>query len=51
MVNHNRSTTQAIGEILKIFEETGVVTPVHNQFVRSTESIAAVSENVAKTSF
>ena len=36
---HNRPTTQAIGKIVKEFEETGVVTnierPVHHHLARS----------------
>jgi hypothetical protein len=49
---HNRPTTQAIGKIVKKFEETGAVTnivrPVHHRFARSAENIAAVSESVAE---
>ena len=49
---HNRSIMQAIGKIVKQYEETGVVTnierPVHHSFARSSENIAAiVSESVA----
>ena len=49
---HNRPTTQAIGKIVKKFEETGAVTnivrPVHHRFARSAENIAAVSESVTE---
>ena len=41
---HNRSTTQAIGKILKKFEETRVVTnierPVHHRFASFAENIS-----------
>ena len=51
---HNHPTTQAIGKIVKKFEETGVATyiesPVHNRLVRSAEDIAIVSESVAEDS-
>ena len=47
---HNRPTTQAIGKIVKKFEETEVVTnierPVHHRLARSAENIAIVSESV-----
>ena len=49
---HNRSTTHAIGKIVKKFEATRVVTnikrTVRHRFTRSTENIAIVSENVAE---
>ena len=48
---HNRPTTQAIGSIVKKFEETRVTNierSVHHCFVRSTELIAIVSESVAE---
>ena len=49
---HNRPTTQAIGIIVKEFEETAVVTnikrPVHHRFARSAKNIAIVSDNVAE---
>ena len=49
---HNRPITQAIGKIMKKFEETGVVInierPVQHHFTHSAESIAIVSESVAK---
>ena len=49
---HSRPTTQAIGEIVKKFEETGVVTNIerilHHRYARSAEIIAIVSESVAK---
>ena len=49
---HNRLIMQAIGKIVKKFEETGVVThierPVHYRFARSAENIAIGSENVAE---
>ena len=48
----NRSTTQAIGRIVKIFDETGMVTnierPVYYRFARSAENIAFVSESFAE---
>ena len=48
---HNRLTMQAIGKIVKKFEETGLATnierPVHHRFARSAENIALVSESVA----
>ena len=48
----NRPTTQAMGKIVKKFEETGVVTniekPVHHRFDRSAENIAIVNESVAE---
>ena len=44
---HNPPITQVIGKIVKIFEETGVVTnivrPMHHRFPRSAENIAIVS--------
>ena len=46
---HNRSTTQAIGEIVKKFEETKVLTnierPAHHRFARSAENVAIISES------
>ena len=43
---------QAIGKIVKKFEEIGVVRnierPVHHRFDRPAKNIAIVSENVAK---
>ena len=49
---HNRPTTQAVGNIVKKFKETGVVTNikrlVHRRLARSAENIAFVSENVAE---
>ena len=49
---HNRPTTQAIGKIVKKFEETGVITnidrPVHHHFAYSAENIAIASESVAE---
>ena len=49
---HNRPTTQAIGKIVKKFEETEVVTnvkrPVHHRFTRSSENIPIVSESIAE---
>ena len=49
---HNCPTTQAIGKIMKIFEETGVVTNIersaHHCFTCSAENIAAVSESVVE---
>ena len=43
---YNHPTTQAIGKIVKKFEETGLVTnierPVHHRFARSAENIAIV---------
>ena len=49
---HNRPTMQAIGKIVKKFEETGavrnIVRPVHHRFARSAENIAAVSESVGE---
>ena len=51
---HNRPTTQAIGTIVKKFEETGlpidIEKPVHHRFVRSAEHIAIVSESVGEDS-
>ena len=51
-VLYNRPTTQAIGTIVKKFEETGVVTnierPVHHCFARSAENITIVSEGFAE---
>ena len=48
---HNRSTTKAIGKIVKKFEESEVVTnierTVYHRFARSAENIAIVSESVA----
>ena len=44
--------TQAIGKIVKKFEETGVGKnidrPVRHRFARSTENIAIVSESIAE---
>ena len=52
---HNPSITQAIGKIVKKFEETGmfinIERPVHYRFARfarSAENIAIVSESVAE---
>ena len=49
---HNRLTTQAIGKIVKKFEDTRVVTnierPVHHRYARFAENIAIVSESVAE---
>ena len=49
MVYNNRPTKQAIGKIMKKFEETGMVTnikrPVHHRFFENT---AIVSESVAE---
>ena len=49
---HNRPTTQAINEIVKKFEETGVVTnierPVHYRFASSAENIAIINESIVK---
>ena len=49
---HNRPTTQAIGKIVKKFEEseavTNIVRPVHYRFARSAENIAAASESIAE---
>ena len=49
---HNRPTKQAIGKIVKQFEETEVFTnierPVHHRFARSAANIAIISENVAE---
>ena len=49
---YNRPTTQAIGKIVKRFEETRVVInierPVHHRFARSSQNIAIVSESVAE---
>ena len=42
----NRSTTQAIGKIVKKFEM-----PVHHRFAHSAENIATVSESVDSSSF
>ena len=40
---HNRPTTQAIGKIVKEFEETGVITNIerssHHRFARSAENM------------
>ena len=48
---HNRPIRQAIGRIVKKFEETGVVTnierPQHHRFASSAENIAIVCESVA----
>ena len=48
---YNRPTTQAIGKIVKKFDETGVVLnierPVHHHFACFTENITIVSESVA----
>ena len=44
---HNCTTTQAIGKILKKFEETGVVANI-DRFDRSAEHIANVSESVVE---
>ena len=52
--SHNCPTMQAIGKIVKKFEETGVVKniewPKHRCFARSAENIAIVSESVAEGS-
>ena len=49
---HNRPTTQAIGKIVKKFEETGAVTDivrrVYHRLAHSGENIAAVSQSVAE---
>ena len=49
---YNRSTTQAIGKIVKKFEETAEITnierPVHHRFARSAEYIAIVSASVVE---
>ena len=49
---HNRPTTQAIGKILKKFEETGVITniekSVHHRFAPSAENIVIVSKSIAE---
>ena len=49
---HNRPTTQAIDNIAKKFEDTGVVTnierPVHHRFAYFAENIVIVSESVAE---
>ena len=49
---HNHPTEQAIGKIVKKFEETGVITnierPVHHRFARSSENIAIVSEHTTQ---
>ena len=49
---YNRPTMQAIGNIVKKFEETGVVTnierSVHHRFACSAQNIAIVSENVVE---
>ena len=46
---HNRPTTQAIGEIVKKSEETGMVTNiVHHRFACSAKNIAIVSESIAE---
>ena len=49
---HNRPTMQAIGKIVKKFEETCVITnierPVHHRFASSAENIAIASESVAE---
>ena len=49
---HNPPTMQAIGKIVKKFEENGVITnmerPVHYCFACFAENIAIVSESVAK---
>ena len=48
----NRLNRQAIGKIVKKFEEIGVVTniemPVYHRFARSSENIAIVSANVGE---
>ena len=49
---HKQPTTQAIGNLVQKFEETGVLTnierPVHHRFVHSAENTAIVSESVAE---
>ena len=49
---HNRPTTQAIGKIVKKFEDIGVVTNIerhgHHRYARSTENIDIVSESVVQ---
>ena len=49
---HNRPATQAIGKIMKKFEETGVHTNIERfvylRFARSAENIDIVSESVAE---
>ena len=48
----NRPPMQAIGEIVKKFEEARLVSnierPVHHRFARSAENIAYASENVSE---
>ena len=44
---HNRPTTQAIGKIMKKFEETEVVKNIYH----FAENIAIVSESVAEDSY
>ena len=46
-----RPTMQAIGKIMKKFEETGVFTierPVHRYFARSAANIVIINESVAE---
>ena len=49
---HKCPTKQAIGKIVKKFEETGVLANIerhkHHRFVRSAENIAIVSESIAE---
>ena len=49
---YNRPTTQAIGKIVKKFDETGVVTNIkrlmYHRFARLAENIGIVSESVAE---
>ena len=47
---YNRPSTQAIGKIVKRFEETGVTTNIerHYRFARSAENIAVVSGGVVE---
>ena len=48
---HNPSTRQAIGKIVRKFEETGMVKnierPVHHSYALSVENVAIVIESVA----
>ena len=52
---HNRPATQAVGKIVKNFEEIGVVInierPVHHRFAHSAENNAIVSESVPHCSW
>ena len=49
---HNRSITQAIGKIVKKFEETAavkdIIRRVHHRLARSVENFAAVNQSVAE---